>query len=250
MDELIPFYCADPKRGTEAEDIAQRNAFKWLNTLPDDLPWALVLTAHRLELQQFGKKAPGPIYVDFVGGKAAHRRQFGGGRGQPLARAVGLKGGKSPSVIDATAGMGRDAFVLASLGCKVTLLERSPVVAELLRDGLQRGLADFAVAEIAQRMTLVTGDAINKLQSIVPHEVVYLDPMYPHRDKSASVKKEMLLFRALVGDDPDTDRLLDAATKAAIKRVVVKRPKGAEPLGKQKPNGEIPGKTTRYDLYL
>src|SRR5688572_20080391 len=93
----------------------------------------------RLSLIPTGKNAPGPIYADFLTGAAAHRRLHGGGRGQPIARAIGLKPGvKPPSVIDATAGLGRDAFVLACLGCEVTLLERSPTVAALLRDALER----------------------------------------------------------------------------------------------------------------
>ncbi|WP_265575735.1 class I SAM-dependent methyltransferase [Chitinibacter fontanus] len=109
-----------------------------------------------LELHSLTEKAP--VFVDFVGGAAAHRRQFGGGRGQPVAKAVGIKSGYLPRVLDATAGLGRDGFVLASLGCEVTLIERTPVAYLLLKDGLSRAQQDTHVAEIANRMQLHFGD--------------------------------------------------------------------------------------------
>ncbi|MCB1736404.1 MAG: class I SAM-dependent methyltransferase [Gammaproteobacteria bacterium] len=215
-----------------------------------DSPFQLVLTDQRLELRQFGEDAPGPIFVDLVEGKAAHRRRFGGGRGQPLARAVGLKSGASPSVIDATAGLARDAFVLASLGCEVTLIERQPAIAALLADGLQRAALDAEVAPIVARMTLQFGPAEECLRALPQADVVYLDPMYPTRDKTALVKKEMRAFHRLVGPDTDAGELLRVAREVARKRVVVKRPKGAEFLAGARPGASIESKNTRYDLYL
>ncbi|MCG8426358.1 MAG: class I SAM-dependent methyltransferase [Chromatiales bacterium] len=215
--------------------------------------YQLVQTSQRLALRETGKGAPGPVYVDFVSGKSAHRRQFGGGRGQPLARAVGLKGSELPKVLDATAGLGRDAFVLASLGCEVTLVERSPVTFALLNDGVSRALNDQTVSEIVQRFELICDDARRYLLSLDNEscpDVVYLDPMYPHRDKSALVKKEMRLFRQMVGDDLDSAELLLAARHRARKRVVVKRPAKAEFLGDLKPDAEIKSPNTRYDLYF
>ncbi len=182
-----------------------------------------------------------------------HRRRFGGGRGQPLARAMGLKGGANPVIVDATAGLGRDGFVLASLGARVTLLERSPVMAALLTDGLDRARRHDETRIIADNhLQLVNTDAAQWLQQCPLQErpdVVYLDPMYPHRSKSALVKKEMRALRAMVGDDMDAPALLAAALDCAKKRVVVKRPKGAPPLAGPKPSGDIASKNTRYDLY-
>lgn len=96
---------------------------------------ALVLTPEHLELRKRDEPKLGGIFVDFVGGAMAHRRRFGGGRGEAVAKAVGIKGDYLPDVVDATAGLGRDAFVLASVGCRVRMLERNPVVAALLDDG-------------------------------------------------------------------------------------------------------------------
>ena len=99
-------------------------------------PLALVRTETHLALRKLDEPKLGDVFVDFVAGAMAHRRKFGGGRGEAIAKAVGIKGTELPSVIDATAGLGRDAFVLASIGCQVRLVERHPVVYLLLQDGL------------------------------------------------------------------------------------------------------------------
>ncbi len=188
--------------------------------------------------------------IDFASGKYAHRRRFGGGRGQPLAKAIGLKQGQSPRVIDATAGFGRDAFVLASLGCEVTMLEQNPVMSLLLADALKRAQATAEIVDIAERMRLEQTDAVDYLQqTTTTADVIYLDPMYPSREKSALVKKDMQLLHQLVGADTNSAALLAVARQKALKRVVVKRPKGAGYVGEQKPAASIESKNTRYDLY-
>ena len=212
---------------------------------------ALQLGPDGLQLVDLAEDAPGPVRVDFVEGAVAHRRLFGGGAGQMIAKAVGLLPGVRPSVVDATAGLGRDAFVLAQLGCPVTLIERNPLIAALLEDGLQRAAQDAEVATIVGRMRLLCGDAIVRLNAWpdeVP-QVVYLDPMFPHRDKSALVKKEMRLFRPLAGNDDDAPALLAAALKLATHRVVVKRPRKAPAIAGEKPGYVLEGKSSRFDIY-
>lgn len=231
----------------EAQRLAAELALPLLEQGEADL--LLVVTPGRLELREVSTTA-GPVYADFASGRAAHRRLHGGGRGQLLARAVGLKGNAPLTVVDATAGLGQDAFVLASLGAQVTLLERSPVVGALLRNALSRAHATPEVADIAARMTLIVGDAATLLGTLPPPDVVVLDPMYPHRTKSALPKKEMRVFRRLVGADDDAGQLLDAARRAALRRVVVKRPAGAPFLADTKPDGRLESKNTRFDLYL
>ncbi|WP_415887250.1 class I SAM-dependent methyltransferase [Neptuniibacter sp. QD37_6] len=212
----------------------------------------LQLSEQGLRLQPCGKKAPGPTYADFVSGAVAHRRQFGGGKGQMIAKAVGIKGGITPQVLDATAGLGKDAFVLATLGCDMTLLERSPIVHALLEDGLNRA-EESEVADIVERMQLYNANSIEWMQAQAEQgttfQVVYLDPMFPHNDKSALVKKEMRAFRPVVGDDLDADQLLDAALAIAENRVVVKRPRKAPFLADRKPSLQFQGKSSRYDIY-
>ena len=213
--------------------------------------YALQFAPEGLQLTPLGAGASGPVRVDFVSGAVAHRRQFGGGAGQMIAKAVGVQPGIRPTVLDATAGLGKDAFVLAQIGCEVTLVERQPVIAALLADGLQRAADDAEVQPIIARMALIDGDAIAAMSSwmaTVP-EVVYLDPMFPHRDKSALVKKEMRVFRDIVGDDDDAPALLAAALALASHRVVVKRPRKAPPIDGPIPGLVLEGKSSRYDIY-
>ncbi|WP_036955860.1 class I SAM-dependent methyltransferase [Pseudoalteromonas sp. A2] len=205
-----------------------------------------------LSLYKTDEPKLGAINVDFVTGAVAHRRKFGGGKGQSIAKAVGLNKGATPVVLDATAGLGRDGFVLASLGCKVILHERHPVVAALLYDGLQRAYNDSEIGLwMQQNMSLIFGSSHTLLAQCdsVP-DVVYLDPMFPHREKSALVKKEMRVFQELVGGDTDADDLLEFAYPLASKRVVVKRPDYAPFLNDKPPSMQIKTKKNRFDVYV
>jgi len=195
---------------------------------------------------------PDKLICDFTGGAVGHRFRFGGGRGQALPKAVGMKGGVNPMIVDATAGLGRDAFLLASLGAKVTLIERSPIIHALLEDGLARARnAGDDVAQVIERMTLIHGDAIDLLPSLSP-DVVLVDPMHPPRKKTALVKNELRLIREIVGVDEDAALLMKTALACAGKRVVLKWPRLAEPMaaGLPAPSHQITGKTTRYDVFM
>jgi 16S rRNA (guanine1516-N2)-methyltransferase len=227
------------------------------DTPPSDATHYLAWVDEHLELRSLSEKAA--VWVDFVGGAAAHRRQFGGGRGQPVAKAVGIKSGYTPRVLDATAGLGRDAFVLASLGCEMTLIERTPVAYLLLKDGLSRAQQDTHIAEIANRMQLHFGDGRAWLAeraagagplAAQEFDVVYLDPMFPEPGKRAKSKKEMAAFQTLIGGDEDADALLAPARQIALKRITVKRPRHAPHLAGIKPDFALEGESTRFDGYL
>ena len=232
----------------QAEAWAQRLG---LPLVDEAAEFAVQLGAEGLQIQQLGPQAPGPVRVDFVEGQAAHRRLYGGGNGQMIAKAVGIAQGVRPRVLDATAGLGKDAFVLASLGCEMTLIERQPLIAALLEDGLARARGDAEIGPIVARMQLLTGNAIERMRAWEREapQVIYLDPMFPHRDKSALVKKEMRVFRPLVGDDLDAPALLEAALALATHRVVVKRPRKAPIIEGGKPSHSLEGKSSRYDIY-
>ncbi|XQW86912.1 class I SAM-dependent methyltransferase [Thalassotalea piscium] len=240
-------------------DLAKKIAQKWHFHYAGDvaavannkaLKFLLQVNCQVLELVKLDEPKLGAIRVDFVEGAVAHRRKFGGGRGQDIAKAIGLKHGFTPHVLDATAGLGRDAFVLASLGCQVTMMERMPVVAALLENGLERASLNSEVRDIVERISLVFSSSIENMDLVAPPDVIYLDPMYPHREKSAAVKKEMRVFQALVGEDLDADALLAPALKLAKYRVVVKRPSYAEPLAELKPATSIKMKKNRFDVYV
>ncbi len=232
----------------KAQQLASRLALP----LSSEADAELQLTVNENGLSLWAPALGSPVQVDFSGGKNAHRRQFGGGRGQPLAKAIGLKSGFNPTVIDATAGWARDAFVLASLGCQLTLLEQQPLLAALIEDGLNRATHDKDIAEIAARMALLNVNAVDYLMALPEAnwpDVVYLDPMYPSRYKSALVKKDMQLLHQLVGNDETGEALLAMSLQRTKKRIVVKRPKGAPLLNAVKPVAEVASKNTRYDIY-
>ncbi|TRY34022.1 class I SAM-dependent methyltransferase [Aliiglaciecola sp. M165] len=213
----------------------------------------LFLERHQLSLRQLDEPKLGAVFVDFASDALTFRRLHSGGKKESIAKAVGVKGAYAPSVIDATAGLGKDAFVLASLGCHVEMIERSPVVAALLEDGLNRAGQSTELSQwLPERMKLFHGPSytlLNDWQGNLP-DVVYLDPMFPHRKKSALVKKEMRLFQQMLGPDEDADKLLAPALKLATKRVVVKRPESAPFLDGKEPNMQIKGKKLRFDVYF
>lgn len=212
----------------------------------------LVVTEHGLELRETGRGVAGPLKVQFGGaGATAHRLATTSPR-EPLASAIGLAKGR-PTVLDATAGLGRDAMVLAVLGCKVTAVERCAVLGVMLRDALQRAATNPELKQVIRdRIRLVVRDAREVLAGTSGEEapeVVYLDPMYSPRKKSALPKKEMRLLRRLVGNDPDAGALLESARRVARARVVVKRTPRAPPLAPT-PTMSYKGKIARYDVYL
>lgn len=214
----------------------------------------LLLDADGLALQPLDKPLPGPVRVDFVHGEMRWRTGQGAS-GEMVAKACGVRKGATPRIFDGTAGLGRDAWILASLGCAVQLCERSPVIAALLQDGLGRAGREPALAATVARMQLQHSDtlaALTALAALPPEqrpEVVYLDPMFPHRDKSALVKKDMRVFRSVVGEDLDADALLAPARAVATKRVVVKRPRLAPDLAGVEPQQRMTGQSNRFDLY-
>jgi len=217
----------------------------------------LVLAAEGLDLYALGVGDGVRIRADFHGPTVSYRRNKGGGRGQMVARAVGVKSGYAPTVLDATAGLGSDGFVLASLGCQVTLLERVAGVRALLASGLAQAKAfaaenDAALLEILARMQVLRADALTYLSKPPANQrpdVIYLDPMFPDSDKRSMVKKEMRVFHHLVGEDADADQLLDLALKHALYRVVVKRPRIAPNLAGLAPNHVLEGRSNRFDIY-
>lgn len=187
-----------------------------------------------------------PIAVDFSAGKHRHRRNFGGGRGQLMCKAVGLKTGLKLRVVDMTAGLGGDAFVLATMGCSVHMIERASVAAALLTDALYR--LEHAEPELAALLSLTVADS-GSVALPRDYDVAYLDPMYPDHKSKAAVNKSMAAFRDLVGKDEDASRLWSVAKVAGVKRIVVKRPKSGALLVDYTPSNQFVGKSSRYDVY-
>ena len=213
----------------------------------------LVVKGGELFLQQGGSGAPGPVTVDFGSGALHYRRRDT--TPELLGKAVGRAAHRPLRILDATAGLGTDAFVLAGLGHEVMMCERDAVIAELLRHALDvaRGRGDARLSEVVERLSLIPLDAREcdgeRLQGV---DVIYLDPMFPGRTKSAAVKKEMALLQRLLADASsaqDSDVLLHWALQQGAARVVVKRPVKADNLASLEPSHRIVGKAVRYDVY-
>ena len=237
----------DETASTELRSLAAPFGLTVIDRQPEEGSF-LIADESGISLCRAGEK--GCVRVDFDGGAAHYRRTKGGG--ELIAKAVNHT--TQPTVWDATGGLGRDSFVLASLGLKVHTFEQNPVVACLLSDGLNRAGQSEETREIAQRITLHFGNAVDLMKELATQngspDVVYLDPMYPERRKTAAVKKEMAYFHDLVGAAQDEAELLDAALNTAKKRIVVKRPRLGEFLDGRKPAYQYTGKSTRFDVYL
>ncbi len=248
----ICIVCPDNTRKQQATEIATQAGLPLLSEKCNDFDLQLCFDDDYVELYDTALNTS--VHVDFSEGALAHRQQFGGGRGQAIARAIGLKHGNTPSVLDITAGLARDAFVLACLGCKLTLVEQSLALYTLIDDGIRRGLANPASAEVLQNfMNLVYADSVLCMEHMDREkkpDVIYIDPMYPERKKSALVKKDMQILQRLLGKDENAEALLKTALDCAGKRVVVKRPIHAETVGDIKPDTSISSKKTRYDVYF
>lgn len=215
---------------------------------------ALLVDDTGLALAEGGASRRTPVRVDFAAPELLYRLRRVGARNEDLARAIGMPVQQELHVVDATAGWGRDSAVLAALGCRVTLIERHPVIGRLLADGLARAAAspDGRVRALVARMHLLAGDAVDLLRRWSPPapDVVLLDPMFPERRGSAAARKEMDLFQQLVGKDEDAGVLLAAALATAGHRVVVKRPRRAPSLAGRRPSHVIEGRSVRLDVHV
>ena len=187
------------------------------------------------------------VTVNFDSAAMQHRRK--GGHNEMLGRAVGLKADRKPLIWDATGGLGRDAFVLADLGCEVTLCERVPVLAWLLDQAVQAAAVSGVdqVRAAAARMSVLAGDS--KMLRAPAGAVIYLDPMFPERKKAAAVKKEAAMLQHLADQADDSESLWQWAWDQPVERVVVKRPLRAPILGHIRPAHTLKGKSVRFDVF-
>lgn len=183
-----------------------------------------------------------PLSVDFSRQTVQKRRDAG--KKQGLVRAC--KPMQGMRILDVTAGWGRDAAVLASFGADVVMIERQPMMAALLADGLAR-----CASSDAFKLSLVHTDAKDYLMALAESDypdVIYIDPMHPSRQKSALVKKDMQALQQLLGADDDVEALIQCAIQHARQRVVVKWPQRL--IAVLKPDLSVPGKTVRFDIYF
>jgi len=261
--------CADPPHEVALQERADAlaDALGLPKTRLGEPGCALLLavTQQRLELRVLVGEA------DLIGGKAVYSdltaidTTSAAGRrlDMPLLKAVGIKKGEPhrPYVVDCTAGLGEDAWLLASHSCTITAIERQPVIAALLQDAIHN--AAQSLPQIAERITLHAGSAVDwltqaaspKPQAPIPAptpDAIVLDPMFP-LGRKAKERKPMRVLRKLAGDDDDAPALLDAALQTGVHRICVKRPLYApviEHPQRSKPDVVYKGKAVRFDVYI
>lgn len=239
MSHLVPGGFVGP---SSESDLIICKLFRIDTSFPDGGGFRLERRGERLRLTTRAEPDDLVLEPDPKQGPLGQRLRTAG-RKQPLARAIGLHR-RLPTVFDATAGMGRDALVLAHLGATVVAVERVPVLAALLWDLARR-------AGLAGRLAVQCGDAGEMLAGLLPEErpdVVYLDPMFGEPGQ-AQVKKEMQVCRLLAGPPGDLEPLFAVAMQTARERVVVKRPAHDAPIGGQ-PSFQVPAASVRFDVYL
>lgn len=212
--------------------------------------FVLYYSQGQLQLQIKKEK---PYLLNLIDVQRSHRYQHASLKKELLARAIGIKPQARPIILDATAGFGRDSFLLAALGYDIIALEKSPPVFLLLQDALERAKTDLHYAQIVNRLQLFYCDALSWLNCptrLLP-DVIYLDPMFPERRKKAAVKKDLVILQHLVeGEVSEPSLLLDLALSCAKKRVVVKRPRLAPTLSSRAPDFKMSGNCVRFDIYL
>ncbi len=239
--------CLDQSRAEQAAVLSQRLGLPLVGRgdgLADE--FVLEVTPQRLQLGRSGSRDE-PLAVDFSRRRLAQRA-----RGEPLVRAVEGRRSHPRSILDATAGLGTDAFVLAQAGHTVTLVERHPDVAALLDDGLERAGHDPLTHAIAQRMRVVCAEAsaaLDDCSALAAPEVVYLDPLFPPSGKHALPKKAMQWLRILGEQNGDEAALFAQARRVAREKVVVKRPVRGPFIADQAPDYTIKGRLVRFDVY-
>lgn len=246
---------AVPDRLPLARSIATQLALPLVKEFPQDGDadqLILAVTDDRIEVRETAAKRPISVSADFLAATYERRLNSKSKRREPLLRAIDPHQTK-PYVIDATAGWGHDAMVMAAHGCRLLAIERSPVMAILVRDGIRRALEkrDRKLFEIIEQIEWRCDDSLMVLKSLAEKQrpdVVYIDPMFPDRRRQVAVKKELHIARLLVGDDSDAGDLLLVARQAAQSRVVVKRHRRAAPIAPDVHHHYL-SKLARFDVY-
>lgn len=250
MHDPLAVIATTPNKRDEARQLAHQYQLAYIQSNEANLyRYLLVIDSNYIGLQDTAKKKFLPFKIDFLSKQFLYRIKHASFKSELIGKAMGIKPRHHPFIVDATAGLGRDSFILAVLGYRVVMLERSPIVYLLLKDALKRG--EQSLKPIIEHLTLYHTDSIAWLTSNhTQPEIIYLDPMFPKREKSASVKKEMIILQNLLTNDDNMNDLFKLALTCASHRVVVKRPRLAANMMDVPPSFSLTGKNSRFDIYL
>lgn len=232
-----------------AESFAERLGLRIANETGNSL--SVVFDESGISLEGYGMRYQGDfenMLFRLTNGRLQHEMLVKAGK---IAKNEISNEGVALRAVDATAGMGEDAILLAAYGYEVTMYEQNPIIALLLRDALRRARKNDILKDIVDRMTLVEGNSIDNLGLIVDKpKLIYLDPMFPERQKSGLINKKLQLIQKLEPPCVEETKLFDAAVEAKPSKIVVKRPLKSPHLADRKPNYMLKGKAIRYDCYV
>ena len=242
-NKTVPPVYAPEEFCERAQALAEKLKTEFVSEKPQTL--FLCVDKNGLSLAE-GEAA---VSVDFS--KLIRRIKHSNPFGEMVVKAAKIKGNENPNLIDATAGLGEDSFILAAAGFNVTLCEYNPVICALLEDGIEKAKSIPPLSEAAGRMTVYEGDSIEYMASLTATpDVVLLDPMFPERQKSALTKKKFQLIHRLEKPCDDEETLLDAAIRLRPHKIVIKRPIKGAYLAGRKPDYSLDGKAIRYDCFV
>ncbi|CAL4325731.1 Ribosomal RNA small subunit methyltransferase J [Buchnera aphidicola (Eriosoma lanigerum)] len=220
----------------------QHDDYTYLTLIYDDKKYKIFNSQHK-KIEK--------TWIEFNSKELNYRRK-NKTKKEHIAKAVGIKKNYFPNILDVTAGLGKDAFILASLGCQVLMLEHNPILAILLANGLDRGFQDPEIGTwLKKRLSLIyTSSEYFLLHTKIKPNVIYLDPMFPKKTKTAKSKKDIHLIKSIVSKQKNTNLLLTLSRLLAENRVVVKRPINAPFLNNMITYSTIKTKNYRFDIYL
>lgn len=226
-----------------AEALARRVGAELTDSPGDGL--TLLIDNSGVSLTGFGLTFRGDFEENML------RRLTGGRLEHEMLAHVAKTKEPHPTAVDATAGMGEDSIILAACGYEVTMFEQDPVIAALLRDAIRRAKKHPVLGEIVGRMHLIEGSSIELMPGLpfVP-DLIYLDPMFPARQKSGLINKKLQLIQKLERPCPEEKELLEAAVSLKPKKIVIKRPLKGAFLAGQEPGYSVKGKAIRYDCFV
>jgi 16S rRNA (guanine1516-N2)-methyltransferase len=244
---------AGQEQVSQAQYLCQTLKVPWTETFSELFDFVLKVTPEGLKLYEVAQKRQDPVFIDFHHHSFKYRQRPQHPQ-ELLVRALGFSPKVPLTLFDATAGFLTESILLLSLGISITARERSPLIALLVQDALERGMQQCTLFKerVLKQLSFAQGESSLALQQLeTPPDVIYLDPMFPERqNRSAQNKKEMRILRYFVGEDQDIESLFTLARSLARQRVVVKRPQYAPPLGETPPHFSYQGKQIRFDIYL
>lgn len=238
----------DPGKMSEAEETAGKLKIPVLTDLSehDESEDHLELSADGLGLYCDGMKITG----DFA--KLKRRTDRKNICTEMLLKAVRFKNSDGPyTVLDATAGLGDDSFIMAAAGNTVTMYEYDALIAAMLRDALKRAEADSDLSDTVSRMELREENSIEAMKTVRgQYDIIYLDPMFPSKKKSALAKRKFQLLHTVEPPCENGDEMLKAAIEAQPKKIIIKRPVKGEYLAGVAPSYSLSGNAIRYDCLV